>query len=244
LEGLFEYLLNRVDYEDKQAVNLLYDCYMFCMREKGGLAEIKKLLERSDMKPVPLKQEAAAAVPVPEVPAKPQLAYPEPEEQMEKKAAGSSYVGWLTEKLFPWKKREPVLVAEDREEYVTEPPVAVPAECLEEYDRTVLLSAIKKPEVPELICEQTGEVVFLTKVPFYLGSAGEYADFVPVAEGVSRIHCCISKKENNYYLSDLNSTNGTYLNGKEVPPGKDALLSANDEIRVCSQEFYIKFPCH
>ena len=37
LEGLFEYLLNRVDYEDKQAVNLLYDCYMFCMKEKGGL---------------------------------------------------------------------------------------------------------------------------------------------------------------------------------------------------------------
>ena len=49
LEGLFEYLLNRVDYEDKQAVNLVYDCYMFCMREKGGLAEIKKLLAE-DMK--------------------------------------------------------------------------------------------------------------------------------------------------------------------------------------------------
>ena len=46
LEGLFEYLLNRVDYEDKSAVNLLYDCYMFCMKEKGGLVEIKKRLEK------------------------------------------------------------------------------------------------------------------------------------------------------------------------------------------------------
>ena len=87
-------------------------------------------------------------------------------------------------------------------------------------------------------------VVYLRKFPFYIGSAGEYADFVPVAEGVSRIHCCISKKEDRYYLSDLNSTNGTYLNGKEVNPGQERLLSANDEIRICSQEFYIKFPCH
>ena len=244
LEGLFEYLLNRVDYEDKQAVNLLYDCYMFCMREKGGLTEIKKLLKKSETKSAPIRKETTVTQPITEVVAKPPVVYPEPEEHMEKKAGGSSYVGWLTEKLFPWKKREPVLVAEEKEDYTAESLAIKNVEFSQEYDRTVLLSAVKKPEVPELICQQTGETIFLTKFPFYLGSAGEYADFVPAAEGVSRIHCCISKKENNYYLSDLNSTNGTYLNGKEVPPGKDSLLSANDEIRVCSQEFYIKFPCH
>ena len=251
LEGLFEYLLNRVDYEDKQAVNLLYDCYMFCMREKGGLAEIKKLLAKGGTEEAPAArgpevqnvaacQERSVTVPKEIAPAKRQIVYPEPEEHLEKKAAGSSYVSWLAEKLFPWKRRESVLLAEEKEAYVAEKKGS-PAE---EPERTVLLSAIKKPEGPELISEQTGEVVPLTKFPFYIGSAGEYADFVPAGEGVSRIHCCISKKENNFYLSDLNSTNGTYLNGKEVNPGKDALLSANDEIRVCSQEFYIKFPCH
>ena len=107
----------------------------------------------------------------------------------------------------------------------------------------MLLSAPKKAPCPELICEKTGEVVYLTKFPFYIGSAKEYADFVPAAEGVSRIHCCISKKENNYYLADLNSTNGTYFNGTEVTPGKEVLLSANDEIRITSQKFYMNFPC-
>lgn len=234
LESLFEYLLNRVDYEDKGAVNLLYDCYMFCMREKGGLPEIKKLLKKSE-KEVSKQPEEDKPAPVTVPETKPRVVYTEPEER-------GSYVSWLTEKIFPWKKRQPALVAEDREEYVAQKQPETP-QYAEECERTVLLSSIK-PEVPELICEQTCEVVLLTKFPFYIGSAGEYADFIPAAEGVSRIHCCISKKENNYYLSDLNSTNGTYLNGKEVLPGKEALLSANDEIRVCSQEFYIKFPCH
>ena len=160
-------------------------------------------------------------------------------ESLGRRTTGGSYVSWLTDKIFPWKKREPVLVAEDREEYRAEI-----AEQQEDSDRTVLLSAIQKPAGPELVCEHTGEVVPITKFPFYIGSAKEYADFIPAGEGISRIHCCISKKEDNFYLSDLNSTNGTYLNGKEVIPGKDVLLSANDGIRVSSQEFYIKFPCH
>ena len=244
LEGLFEYLLNRVDYEDKQAVNLLYDCYMFCMKEKGGLAEIKRLLAKEEDK---AEQEKGDSAPVARQtpgkvsPTEPLTAKQGPvkhQEAIEKKATGSSYVSWLAEKIFPWKRKELPLVAEKTEEYRAEPA----GSSIEE--RTVLLSAIKSPEHPELICDATGEIVPLMKIPFYIGSAGEYADFVPAAEGVSRIHCCISKKENNYYLSDLNSTNGTYLNGKEVVPGQDRLLSANDEIRICSQEFYIKFPCH
>ena len=243
LEGLFEYLLNRVDYEDKQAVNLLYDCYMFCMKEKGGLEEIKRLLEKESIG----KKEVAPPVEPPR-----QVVYREAEEA-EKKQQGGTYVSWLAEKLLPWKRRQVPLVAEESEQYraekmqdmsLTETVASPETAETEDSDRTVLLFAGKKKEEPELVCEQTGEVIPLTKFPFYLGSAKEYADYVPLGEGVSRIHCCISKKENNFYLSDLNSTNGTYLNGKEVSTGKELLLSANDEIRVCSQEFYIKFPCH
>jgi len=244
LEGLFEYLLNRVDYEDKQAVALLYDCYMFCMKEKGGPAEIKKLLEKSKLEKQPLtveKRTEPVAV-KPEIKPQKKAVYQEREERLEKRSSGNSYVSWLADKIFPWKKREVALVAEEREEYRAEK--RGPQALQEDSDRTVLLSAVQQSTGPELVCEQTGEVIPLTKFPFYIGSTREYADYIPEAEGVSRIHCCISKKENNYYLSDLNSTNGTYLNGTEVVPGREALLSANDEIRITSQEFYIKFPCH
>ena len=259
LEGLFEYLLNRVDYEDKQAVNLLYDCYMLCMKEKGGLAEIKKLLAqenppfnlRSGLRSETIKSEPVATEVI-KPDKKAVIRYPEAEETLEKKGSASSYVTWLTDRLLPWKKREPAIVAEEPEAYH-----AVPSEKSEsnpglyseqpgypDSDRTVLLRVPQSPTGPELVCEQTGEIVHLTKFPFYIGSAEQYADFVFQGEGVSRIHCCISKKEERYYLSDLNSTNGTYLNQTEVLPGKDVLLSANDEIRVGGFDFYVKFPCH
>ena len=244
LEGLFEYLLNRVDYEDKAAVNLLYDCYMFCMKEKGGLAEIKKLLKKERPKEtVPVTEPVQGQVEHPQkkiqeqsapVMVTRQVKYPDVEDRNEKKASSGSYVSWLTERLFRRTKKEVALVAEEPAPYRTEPAS----------EQTVLLSAKRRPSVPELICEESGEVVPLTKFPFYIGSASEFVDFVPSQEGVSRIHCCINKKEDNYYLEDLNSTNGTYLNYQEVIPGKETLLSANDEIRIVSQNFYVKFPCH
>lgn len=254
LEGLFEYLLNRVDYEDKQAVNLVYDCYMFCMREKGGLAEIKKLLaeDMKDSKKTVVsieqrlpEQRLSEAVPQEKTQksietTKKRAVYTEAKEDT-RKSESSSYMSWLAEKIFPWKRREPVLVAEEEEPYKAE---SGSFSLEEDNERTVLLSVLQKSAGPELVCKQTGEAISLCKFPFYIGSTKEFADFIPAAEGVSRIHCCINKRENEYYLSDLNSTNGTYLNGKEVVPGKEALLSANDEIKICSQDFYIKFPCH
>ncbi len=251
LEGLFEYLLNRVDYEDKAAVNLLYDCYMFCMKEKGGLTEIKRLLEKE--RPVEQAQQSQEAAPkVVSQEGKPSQALYQPaveqrkavmqkktmetevEEREEKKTGSGSYVSWLTDRLFHRTKKDIPLVAEEVEEYRAEPVS----------EHTILLAAVRNSSVPELICEESGEVIPLTKFPFYIGSASEFADYVLPQEGVSRIHCCINKKEENYYLADLNSTNGTYLNHQEVVPGKDRLLSANDEIRIVSRNFYMKFPCH
>lgn len=269
LEGLFEYLLNRVDYDDKQAVGLLYDCYMFCTKESGGLAEIKKLLiktEKDGQEPedwaVEIKKEPEAEQ---ELKVKKEETLP-----VSKKEPG--YVTWLTGRLFRRTKKEPALVAEEAAGYQAGPKGKRPIpktgdkgswkqeaaagqeECLqqrrleieqsEEEERTVLLSEVKNNTEAELVSEKTGEIIPLTKFPFYIGSAGEYVDYVLMGEGVSRIHCCINKRMENYYLSDLNSTNGTFLNNKEVFPGKNELLSANDEIRIVSQDFYLKFPCH
>ena len=225
----------------------------FCMKEKGGLAELKKLLAED------MKENKSAAVSAEQQLPKPRLAEMIPQEKGKKpmvttkksaaymeageevrKPEPPSYMSWLAEKIFPKKRREPALVADEEASYTANNGHF----SLEEDERTVLLSALQKPLGPELICEQTGERIPLRKFPFYIGSAKEFADFVQTAEGVSRIHCCINKRENNYYLSDLNSTNGTYLNGKEVVPGKEVLLSANDELKICSQDFYIKFPCH
>ena len=160
-------------------------------------------------------------------------------EEEPKKQQTTSYLSWLSN-LFSHKPSH-LVVAEEKEEYVAEP---IQAKKTQEIERTILLSTISQEEEVTLVCSLTGEIIPITKFPFYIGSTSDYVDYVLTKEGVSRIHCCISKKGESYYLADLNSTNGTYLNKKEVMPGKDELLSVNDEIRIASVEFYIKFSCH
>jgi pSer/pThr/pTyr-binding forkhead associated (FHA) protein len=50
---------------------------------------------------------------------------------------------------------------------------------------------------------------------------------------VSRRHARITCREGKYFLEDLGSTNGTFVNrGKRLPPGQPQLLQDGDEIIV------------
>lgn len=50
--------------------------------------------------------------------------------------------------------------------------------------------------------------------------------------GVSRLHASISRVGDSLYITDLNSTNGTYLNGKRLPPEDSHLIHDGDQIRL------------
>ncbi|MBE5951625.1 MAG: FHA domain-containing protein [Lachnospiraceae bacterium] len=228
LEGLFEYLLNRVDYEDKKAVELLYDCYLLCLQEKSEIREIRERLEQ------PSEEEQESRI---------QCETREAflQEQEEEGASGGSYVSWLADRFFHRKKKDALLVAEQREEYFAEKKQGEDPGLMQ---KTELLSGPRDKEEAQLINEETGEVHFMKTFPFYIGSIKQYADCVLKQAGVSRIHCCIRKKEEKYYLADLNSTNGTYLDHREVVPGKEELLWDGAVIRVAKTEFYVKLPCH
>ena len=49
---------------------------------------------------------------------------------------------------------------------------------------------------------------------------------------VSRIHCRIEEKGEKKYIRDINSTNGTFLNGLKLHSGEIMEIEKNDEIRV------------
>ncbi|MDQ7027567.1 MAG: FHA domain-containing protein [Anaerolineae bacterium] len=50
--------------------------------------------------------------------------------------------------------------------------------------------------------------------------------------GVSRFHAEISITDGRYYIKDMGSTNGTYVNGKKVPPYKLTHIRNADQIRL------------
>ena len=48
----------------------------------------------------------------------------------------------------------------------------------------------------------------------------------------SREHCHIHKRGRYYSVEDLDSTNGTLLNGKKLTPGKNVSMKMNDQLRI------------
>ena len=54
---------------------------------------------------------------------------------------------------------------------------------------------------------------------------------------VSRRHARISCEQEQYYLEDLGSKNGTYVNGTELEASTPVLLKDKTVIRFANQEF-------
>lgn len=63
------------------------------------------------------------------------------------------------------------------------------------------------------------------------------ADIILDDERVSRLHCGIRKIDDDYYLKDLASKNGTFLNNQRVENEK---LSSGDRFRVGSTVFSVE----
>lgn len=69
--------------------------------------------------------------------------------------------------------------------------------------------------------------------PITIGRSPE-ADVVILDEKASRLHCGIRLWDGEFYIKDLKSRNGTYVNGQRVDVAK---LKSGDEIRVGSVLF-------
>lgn len=73
--------------------------------------------------------------------------------------------------------------------------------------------------------------IALDRLPITLGKRSGGADFVLTDASVSRLHAHIARdEEERLYVRDLNSTNGTFLNGVRLQPNESAPLRVGDEV--------------
>lgn len=72
----------------------------------------------------------------------------------------------------------------------------------------------------------------LKDFPCKVGKLKEEADIVIKDPSVSRLHCQFIKKENHISIMDLNSTNGTRLNGLPIKNNEIMEIAKNDEILI------------
>lgn len=97
---------------------------------------------------------------------------------------------------------------------------------------TVILSAAAAPGPASLVSHEPGELapVFLREDITVIGKLENACDAVINLPTVSRIHAKIRKRENEYYLTDLNSRNGTSVNGRLLRPDEDYKLENEDQV--------------
>ncbi|MBQ9815031.1 MAG: FHA domain-containing protein [Lachnospiraceae bacterium] len=87
---------------------------------------------------------------------------------------------------------------------------------------------------------QSGKVIVLDKMPFSIGKSKDKTDETLNCPTVSRIHARFNKSDEIYYLEDMNSRNGTRLNGKALAPFSPAELKNGDRISFADQDFYYR----
>ena len=76
---------------------------------------------------------------------------------------------------------------------------------------------------------------------YIIGSAADSVDYcITRSYSISRKHACIMKFEDGYYIQDLDTTNGTYVNDIRVMPGRYMKLDPGNIIRLAEEEFEYK----
>jgi len=71
----------------------------------------------------------------------------------------------------------------------------------------------------------------LEKFPVTIGKLKESVQVEIKDASISRLHARLRKQRNIIYLQDLDSTNGTFINGKRLVAGEDAIIKRGDEIQ-------------
>ena len=91
---------------------------------------------------------------------------------------------------------------------------------------------------PHLVRVRTGETIALTGDIFVIGKSQTGVDYTITGNSaISRVHCTIIRHNGAYYIRDEHSTNATYVNGDQVLPGNQVLLTNNCKVHMADEEF-------
>lgn len=83
-----------------------------------------------------------------------------------------------------------------------------------------------------------GEKISLEDLPCVVGKMQEYVDQVLDDSSVSRMHARFSlDRDGKMTVRDLNSTNGTWLNGERLMPNESRVMRQGDHVRLGCMEF-------
>ena len=107
---------------------------------------------------------------------------------------------------------------------------------------TLLTGAMIRNGIYCLKPEDTNEDnILLTEFPFFIGKSGDKTHHTIEDSTVSRFHARIDREEEELWLTDLNSTNGTFLNGIRLMPFGRMRVNKGDSIVISRKRYEFKY---
>ena len=89
-----------------------------------------------------------------------------------------------------------------------------------------------------LIRRKNGEKIMITSQNFAIGKERRRVNYcVSDNTSVSRYHAIITKKGSDYYVADQKSSNFTYVNGVQLSPYQETLLTDRSTLKLSDEEF-------
>lgn len=92
--------------------------------------------------------------------------------------------------------------------------------------------------IPGTPQETLGQKAYILVDDFLIGRDGVKVDFKINSLSVGRMHARITRRENSFFIEDLDTRNGTYIDDLKIKKKQDYLLPEKCKIRFADQVFY------
>ena len=112
-----------------------------------------------------------------------------------------------------------------------------------DFEKTVMLQSEAKMQKSKAVCylvpeEKEDNLILLGKFPFFIGRVQKDTGILKEFVNISRMHSKIEQIGEDFYISDLNSTNGTYVNRKRVEQNSKIQLFEGDEVMFANIPYH------
>ncbi len=246
VRSLLEKFLQRLDHSDAAAVRLAYGLYERCKTDDLTLRDYYDCLYGKKQKEYEAEEQRMD-----------EMMYAKVSENMElaeQRRTEDAFDLMKEEELQPKKKRrffhrekrkmqDRTSVTYDVEPEEIEPCMVAERKLPENWEETVCFSAAERKTIWVLEYKGNGleDDLRMEQFPYRIGKCGSNVEGKLYAQTVSRMHAQITQDdESNLWISDFNSTNGTYLNGHLIPMNTPMRIQEGDRVIFATEEYILK----
>ncbi|MDO5382324.1 MAG: FHA domain-containing protein [Eubacteriales bacterium] len=109
-------------------------------------------------------------------------------------------------------------------------------------DSTVILAPQEPEKKAVLIRKKSNERIIISKPQFMVGKEVAKVDYAVMNNNtVSRTHALFENVNKEYYIKDMSSTNGTFINNIKIEAGHQIKIKDGDLIRLSDEDFIFEY---